>query len=107
MRLLLDSGAVGVVAEDDGHVVGCGLGAVARLVAAVSTDGDALAERGFRSTGAALFEREVAEAGTPRELSAVGARIVPPGLSTRSNSAARSAGNTSRSVRPRRISGGR
>ena len=113
MRLLLDSGAVGVVAEDDGHVVGCGLGAVAggvgwiwrtdaagghvrpelldalvtalaeagaRLVAAVSTDGDALAERGFRSTGAALFEREVAEAGTPRELSAVGARIVPPGL---------------------------
>ena len=29
MRLLLDSGAVGVVAEDDGHVVGCGLGAVA------------------------------------------------------------------------------
>jgi len=113
MRLLLDSGAVGVVAEDDGHIVGCGLGAVvggvgwiwrtdaagghvrpelldalvtalaeagARLVAAVSTDGDALAERGFRSTGAALFEREVAEAGTPRELSAVGARIVPPGL---------------------------
>lgn len=113
MRLLLDSGAVGVVAEDDGHVVGCGLGAVAggvgwiwrtdaagghvrpelldalvtalaeagaRLVAAVSTDGDALAERGFRSTGAALFERDVAEAGTPRELSAVGARIVPPGL---------------------------
>jgi hypothetical protein len=29
MRLLLDSNAVGFVAENDGHVVGCGLGAVA------------------------------------------------------------------------------
>jgi len=113
MRLLLDSGAVGVVADDGGRVVGCGLGTVAggvgwiwrtdavgghvgpelldalvtalaeagaRLVAAVSSDGDALAARGFRSTGAALFERELAEVGTPRALSEVGGRIVPPGL---------------------------
>lgn len=29
MRLLLDSSAISVVAEDDGRVVGCGLGAVA------------------------------------------------------------------------------
>src|SRR5258705_2688242 len=29
MRLLLDSSAVGFVAEDNGEVVGCGLGAVA------------------------------------------------------------------------------
>ena len=113
MRLLLDSGALGVVAEEDGRVVGCALGAVAggvgwifrtdaaggdvgpelldalatalaeagaRLVAAVSSDGDALAERGFRPIGAALFERVVAEVGTPLALSAVGGRVVPPGL---------------------------
>src|SRR5258708_640956 len=86
MRLLLDSNAVNVVAEADGRVVGCGLGAVAggvgwicridaatgdikleildalttrfadtgaRLVTAISGDGDALAGRGFRSTGVA------------------------------------------------------
>jgi len=98
MRLLLDSSAVGFVAEDDGRVVGCGLGAVAggvgwiyrvdtangeaghelldalsralaadgaRVIATVSSDGDALAERGFRPTGAAVFEREVAHGRQP------------------------------------------
>jgi transitional endoplasmic reticulum ATPase len=113
MRLLLDSSAVGFVAEDDGRIVGCGLGAVAggvgwiyrvdtangeaghelldalsralaaegaRVIATVSSDGDALAERGFRPTGAAVFDREVAHAGSPVALNAVGARIIPPGL---------------------------
>lgn len=113
MRLLLDSGVVGVVAENDGRVVGCGLGVVAggvgwiwrtdapsgdvglelldalataladagaKLVTAVSKDGDALAECGFRPTGAALFEREVAEVGTPPALSAVRGRVIPSGL---------------------------
>ena len=113
MRLLLDSGAVGFVAEDDGHVVACALGAVAggvgwisrtdvaggdvgpellealattlaeagaRLIAAVSSDGDTLAEHGFRSTGAALFDREVAAVAQPFALSAVGGRVIPPGL---------------------------
>jgi AAA+ superfamily predicted ATPase len=113
MRLLLDSGAVGFVAEDDGHVVACALGAVAggvgwisrtdvaggdvgpellealattlaeagaRLITAVSSDGDTLAEHGFRSTGAALFDREVAAVAQPFALSAVGGRVIPPGL---------------------------
>ncbi len=94
MRLLLDPGVVCRVAEEEGRVVGCGLGVVAagvgwiyrtdapgselslalvealdsafadagaRLVAAVSNDGAALVERGFRPTGAALFDRELAE----------------------------------------------
>lgn len=113
MWLLLDAGAVGVVADDEGKIVGCGLGTVAggvgwicrtdaesgdvehrlldaltaalatagaRLVAAVSSDGSALAERGFRSTGVALFERDVVEMDTPLALSAVGGRTIPPGL---------------------------
>ena len=113
MRLLLDPGTIGLIAEDNGRVVGCGLGAVAggvgwicradaeggeggpelldalvgalaqagaRLINAVSTDGDTLADRGFRPIGAALFEREVAEVGTPLALSAVGGRLIPPGL---------------------------
>ena len=49
----------------------------ARLIAAVSNDGDALAERGFRPTGAAVFDREVADVGTPLALNAVGARMIP------------------------------
>ena len=113
MRLLLDSNAVGFVAEDDGHVVACGLGAVAggvgwiyrvdtvsgegghelldalsaalatggaRVIATVSGDGDALAERGFRPTGASVFDRAIAHVGSPVALNAVGARIIPPGL---------------------------
>ena len=113
MRLLLDSSAVCVVADDDGRVAGCALGTIAggvgwicrtdasdgetrpalldalvtaladagaRLVAAVTTDGDALAERGFRSTGAALYDREVAEVGIRPALRAVGGRVIPPGL---------------------------
>ena len=113
MRLLLDSGSVGFVAEQDGRVVACALGAVAggvgwisrtdtaggdagpelletlvtalaeagaRLIAAVSSDGDALAERGFRPTGAALFDRVAADAGRSFALSAVGGRVIPPGL---------------------------
>jgi transitional endoplasmic reticulum ATPase len=46
----------------------------------VSTDGDALAERGFRVTGAGLFERVIADVGSPLALSAVGGRVIPPGL---------------------------
>lgn len=113
MRLLLDSSAVSVVADDDGSVVGCGLGAVAggvgwicrmdakgaevgselldalatalaeagaRLVAALVSDGDTLSEHGFRSTGAALFEREIADVDTAVAVSAVGGRSIPPGL---------------------------
>jgi SpoVK/Ycf46/Vps4 family AAA+-type ATPase len=113
MRLLLDSSAVSVVADEDGRVSGCALGTIAggvgwicrtdaiddatrrelldalvtafaemgaRLVAAVTTDGEALAERGFRSTGAALYDREVAEVGTRPALRAVGGRVIPPGL---------------------------
>jgi SpoVK/Ycf46/Vps4 family AAA+-type ATPase len=113
MRLLLDAGAVGFVAEDDGRVVGCGLGMVAggigwicrtdaassdvghelldalaraliaagaRLVAAVSSDGDSLAERGFQPTGTVLFDREVTEAGNPMALQAIGGLVIPPGL---------------------------
>jgi transitional endoplasmic reticulum ATPase len=113
MRLLLDSSAVGVVADDDGLVVGCGLGAVAggvgwicrtnassadvesqlldalatalaeagaQLVAAVTNEGATLAERGFRATGATLFEREIAEAGRAVAVTAIGGRFIPPGL---------------------------
>jgi len=116
MRLLLDPGAVALVAEDEGRVVACGSGAVAggvgwisrldaadgstgevehellealvaalaaagtRLVTAVSSGGEPLQERGFRSTGAALFEREVGERESPLALSAVGGRIIPAGL---------------------------
>jgi AAA+ superfamily predicted ATPase len=113
MRLLLDANAVAFVAENEGRVVACALGAVAgdvgwiyridmangdvgrdlldalsaalahggaRVIAAVSNDGDALAERGFRPTGAAVFDREVADAGRPLALNAVGARVIPPGL---------------------------
>jgi AAA+ superfamily predicted ATPase len=113
MRLLLDASAIGFVAEENGLLVGCGLGAVAggvgwiyrvdtvkdeaghglldalstalaaagaRVIATVSGDGDALAERGFRPTGAAVFDREIAHVGSPVALNAVGARIIPPGL---------------------------
>jgi SpoVK/Ycf46/Vps4 family AAA+-type ATPase len=113
MRLLMDSDAIGFVAEDDGRVIGCGLGAVAggigwicltdaasgdvghdlldaltraliaagaRLVAAVSSHGEMLAERGFRPTGAALFDREVTEVDSPMALQAVGGLMIPPGL---------------------------
>ena len=113
MRLLLDPGVVCRVAEEEGRVVGCGLGVVAaglgwiyrtdapgselslalvealdsafadagaRLVAAVSNDGAALAERGFRPTGAAVFDRELAEVSAPPGLEAVGGRIIPVGL---------------------------
>ena len=112
MRLLLDAGAVCVIAETHGRVVGCGLGVVAggvgwiwrtdaasnavaaeqrvlvaaladagaELVTAASRNGAALAERGFSATGAALFERVVVKSQLPPELSAVGGRIVPPGL---------------------------
>ena len=113
MRLLLDSSAIGFVAEDGGRIVGCGLGAVAggvgwiyridtapgeagrelldvlsaalaaagaRTIATISTDGDKLKERGFRPTGAAVFDREVTHAGSPIALNAVGARIIAPGL---------------------------
>ncbi len=113
MRLLLDANAVCLVAEDQGRVVGCGLGVVAagvgwacridaadgavrvalldaldgafteagaRLVAAVSTDGDAFVERGFRATGAALFDRELTQLATPPALEAVGGRTIPVGL---------------------------
>jgi AAA+ superfamily predicted ATPase len=113
-RLLMDSGAVGFVAEDDdARVVGCTLGTVAggigwicrtdaassdvghelrdaiataliaggaRLVAAMSSDGDSLTQRGFRPTGAVLFDREGIEVGSPIALQAVGGRIIPPGL---------------------------
>ena len=108
MRLLLDSAAVGLVAEEDGRIVACGLGAVAggggwisrtdvtdgsgsavenelldaladalvatgaRLIAVVSSDGDVLASRGFRPTGAGLVERPVVEQPRPLALSAVG-----------------------------------
>ena len=116
MRLLLDSAAVGLVAEEDGRIVACGLGAVAggvgwisrtdvtdgsgsevenelldaladalvatgaRLIAVVSSDGEVLASRGFRPTGAGLFERRVVEQPTPLALSAVGGRVIPSGL---------------------------
>jgi AAA+ superfamily predicted ATPase len=93
MRLLLDPDAVSFVAEDEGRVVGCALGVVAGGVgwicridtngdgaAAVSRDGDSLAERGFRPTGAALFGRELAEVSTAPVLLAVGGRVIPPGL---------------------------
>ncbi|HEX4680647.1 MAG TPA: ATP-binding protein [Gaiellaceae bacterium] len=113
MRLLLDSSAVALVAEDEGRVVACALGGVAggvgwiyrvdtangddghelldalstalahggaRLIAAVSNAGDALTERGFRPTGTAMFDREVADVGSPMALNAVGARVIPPGL---------------------------
>ncbi|HEV8104037.1 MAG TPA: ATP-binding protein [Gaiellaceae bacterium] len=113
MRLLLDADALCLVADDDGRVVGCGLGVVAagvgwvcrtdargdeisvalhealaaafaeegaRLIAALSPDGDALAEHGFRRTGAAVFERELVELGTAPALTAVGARLIPVGL---------------------------
>jgi AAA+ superfamily predicted ATPase len=113
MRLLLDSGAVSVVAEDNGRVVGCGLGVVAggvgwicrldatgtdvwqelldaltvsfseagaRLVTVFSSDEDALAGRGFRATGASLFDHEVAQVRMVSKLAAVGGRIIPPGL---------------------------
>jgi transitional endoplasmic reticulum ATPase len=113
MRLLLDSNAVGFVADEDGRLVACALGVVAggvgwisrtdtaggaagpellealvtalaergaRLIAAVSSDGDALAERGFRPTGAGLFDRAVADVGSPLVLSAIGGRLIPPGL---------------------------
>jgi transitional endoplasmic reticulum ATPase len=52
----------------------------ARLIAVVSSDGDALAERGFSATGAGLFERVIADVGSPLALSAVGGRVIPPGL---------------------------
>jgi AAA+ superfamily predicted ATPase len=52
----------------------------ARLIAVASSDGDALAERGFRATGAGLFERVIADVGSPLALSAVGGRVIPPGL---------------------------
>ena len=113
MRLLQDSGALGFIAEADGRVVGCGVGAVAggvgwilrsdaangeaapelldtlatalvaagaRLVVAISGHEDGLATSGFRPTGVALFDREVAEVRSPLELEAVGGRLIPPGL---------------------------
>jgi hypothetical protein len=52
----------------------------ARVIATVSGDGDALAERGFRPTGASVFDRAIAHVGSPVALNAVGARIIPPGL---------------------------
>jgi transitional endoplasmic reticulum ATPase len=52
----------------------------ARLIAVASSDGDALVERGFRATGAGLFERVIADIGSPLALSAVGGRVIPPGL---------------------------
>src|SRR5258708_38042225 len=113
MRLLLDSSALGFVAEDGGQVIGCGLGAVAggvgwiyridtangdaahelldalstalaaagaRVIATVSGDGDALAERGFPPTGAAVFDPAIAHLGRPLALHAPGARVIPPRL---------------------------
>jgi MoxR-like ATPase len=113
MRLLQDSGALGFIAEDEGRVVGCGVGAVAggvgwilrtdaasgevapelldtlatalvaagaRLVVAISGHENGLARSGFRPTGAALFDREVAEVRSPLALEAVGGRLIPPGL---------------------------
>jgi hypothetical protein len=52
----------------------------ARLLAASSSDGNVLAERGFRSTAATVYERETAGIGAPSVLSELGGRIVPPGL---------------------------
>ena len=52
----------------------------ARVIATVTTDAQGLAERGFRSTGATVFDREVAHVNSPVALSAVGARVIPPGL---------------------------
>jgi SpoVK/Ycf46/Vps4 family AAA+-type ATPase len=56
------------------------IAAGARLVAATSSDGDALEQRGFRPTGTVLFDREATEVGSPIALQAVGGRIIPPGL---------------------------
>ena len=52
----------------------------ARLLAASSNDGAALAERGFRRTGATVYEREAAEVGEPSLLTGLGGRIIPSGL---------------------------
>jgi SpoVK/Ycf46/Vps4 family AAA+-type ATPase len=50
------------------------------LIVAVSSDGDAFVGRGFRPSGAVLFDREVTEVGRPFALEAVGGRVIPPGL---------------------------
>jgi transitional endoplasmic reticulum ATPase len=53
----------------------------ARLLAAPSSGGGTrLAERGFRPTGATVFERETADVGAPSVLSELGGRVIPPGL---------------------------
>jgi SpoVK/Ycf46/Vps4 family AAA+-type ATPase len=52
----------------------------ARLVVAISGHENGLARGGFRPTGAALFDREVAEVRSPLALEAVGGRLIPPGL---------------------------
>jgi len=55
-------------------------GAGARLLAAPTKDGTALAARGFLPTGAAVYQREAAEVGAPAVLSELGGRIIPSGL---------------------------
>ena len=52
----------------------------ARLLAAFTTDETALADHGFRATGAAVYEREVAEVGAPAVLRELGGRLIPSGL---------------------------
>ena len=55
-------------------------GAGARLLAAPTNDGTALAARGFRPTGAVVYQREAAEVGAPAVLSELGGRMIPSGL---------------------------
>ena len=52
----------------------------ARLLATSSSDGAALAERGFRRTSATVYEREAAEVGEPSLLTGLGGRVIPSGL---------------------------
>src|SRR5947209_585467 len=55
-------------------------GAGARLLAAPTNDGTALTARGFRPTGAVVYQREAAEVGAPAVLSELGGRMIPSGL---------------------------
>ena len=52
----------------------------AHLFVLPAADGAGLAAPGFRDTGMAVFAREVAESSTPTALTALGGRMIPPGL---------------------------